>query len=82
MVWKMLDLKIAPSVSQGHSFVQFSVKHLCWVRPLLGPGAVAANSSTNGPVLLELVPVTWQAGMRTVWGKVGVLWEHIARDLG
>ena len=47
----------------------------------MGPGAVVANSSTNGPVL-ELVPVTWQAGMRTVWGKVGVLWEHIARDLG
>lgn len=52
MVWKMLDLKIAPSVSQGHSFVQFSVKHLCWVRPLLGPGAVVVNSSTNGPCLL------------------------------
>ena len=52
MVWKMLDLKVAPSVSQGHSFVQFSVKHLRWVRPLLGPGAVVVNSSTNGPCLL------------------------------
>lgn len=82
MVWKMLDLKVAPSVSQGSSFFQFPIKHLCWVRPLLGPGAVVVNSSTTGLCLLGAGACHMSGRYEDCMGEVRVLWEHIARDLG